>query len=425
MRTARQLFALGTLTGLCSCSSIQPCPPAPPLPPVSVSSAATAGQANLLEIKQGDVSFDRLESSKLFEMLQFKGKLEKRDLLDRLSEESSLLEVVKSSRDIAIKKQGPKDSRQFVMDFAATLKSKIERQIGKVIGPVPFDTSALAEPMYKNLAAMIRNTDEVSNYRGDRIAAMARVEAVSLLPRGEQCTGVIIARNAIATATHCAIYGPTFIRIGDSATDGSNEVAIEPSHFQHIIVGGADLDMSILVQPARIPGIRDEDLPVFATDSMIASAEKLSIVGFGGYYTDSSEAGVKRLGKVPMLSPDCSRQGEAEQFKCHPGFDIVAGSRALLDRPTCPADDDLDVPNGACSGDSGGPVYVANADGRLFLAGMVSSTVDPHNCGCSAATNVYVRFDKQIAFLRTLGVDFPPQALAVIDSTAAAAPGGQ
>ncbi len=231
MRTARQLFALGTLTGLCSCSSIQPCPPAPPLPPVSVSSAATAGQANLLEIKQGDVSFDRLESSKLFEMLQFKGKLEKRDLLDRLSEESSLLEVVKSSRDIAIKKQGPKDSRQFVMDFAATLKSKIERQIGKVIGPVPFDTSALAEPMYKNLAAMIRNTDEVSNYRGDRIAAMARVEAVSLLPRGEQCTGVIIARNAIATATHCAIYGPTFIPRPARADSGDSRR--RPSRLCH------------------------------------------------------------------------------------------------------------------------------------------------------------------------------------------------
>jgi hypothetical protein len=375
-----------------------------------------------------DLESAHLENLDLVVSLHSAGKVSSLQFLDRLTEETALRDLVKTSREVATKKQEDakkqgltEDSRQFVIEFVRDLQPKVERQIGKKLEPVPIDMSDLAKPMYKNLAGMIKNLDEVSNYRGDHLAAIPRVEVVSLSPRGDQCSGIIIAPNAIATASHCAIYSPTFARIGDSATDGSNEVTIEPSHFQYV---PGDLDMAIVIQPDPISGIRPEDFPRFATDAMIASATELTIVGFGGYYADSSEAGIKRLGRVPMLSPDCMKTGEDTQFNCRKGLDMVAGSRELLNRPTCPTAADLDIPNGACGGDSGGAAYVKGADGRLFLAGLISS-IDPLKCGCATAANVYVRFDKQIEFLTSLGVKFLPEALAAFNPPVDAAPGGQ
>jgi hypothetical protein len=427
MRTTLRLFALWLLPPLFSCSSTKPpAAPAVAIAPVSAPSAPAVQVMNV-EMQHFDLEMQQLRDFDIglpgvvVEGLKRTRQLTAEQILERRVEDTSLHKLVKDAVD---KAQGLTVDRQFVADVAGSLQPRLETEIGKRVGEFPVDPSPLAQPMYKNLAAMIKNLDDVSTFRGDHLAAIPRVEAVSLMPRGEQCTGVIIARNAIATASHCAIDGPTFIHIGDSAKGKGTNVLLQPSNFKYVVKDGRDLDMAIIVQKRRIPGIREEDLPAFATDAMIAAATQLSVVGFGGYYTDSSEAGVKRLGKIPMLSPDCKRPGEAEKYKCLPGFDIIAGARPIFDRTSCPRPTDAVIQNGACSGDSGGPVYV-EANGKLFLAGLVSRTVDPIDCGCADATNLYVRFDTQIQFLHDLGVDFPPQALAALQGSGPTAGGGQ
>jgi hypothetical protein len=107
------------------------------------------------------------------------------------------------------------------------------------------------------------------------------------------------------------------------------------------------------------------------------------------------------LGSIPKLSADCSRPGEATRYDCKPGLEIVGGNRAMFDRRSCPKPNAPVTQHGACHGDSGGAVYVA-ADSRLYLAGVIRAINDKKKCGCAHATNVYVRMDKQLAWLRGL-----------------------
>jgi hypothetical protein len=320
-------------------------------------------------------------------------------------------------------------AREYVAAFATALRPYLQAHSGKEIALPPIDARPSADALYANWRSLIKKTafakkqQSILVFRGDEQAAKSHTETVSLYLH-RQCTGIIIARNAIATATHCADDQPTQFRIGDYAQSGGKTIQIDPTKF--ITLYGPHhetLDMSVLItcpqKNCRISGVNDSDLPVFANDAQIAAATELLIVGFGGYASDTSGLGTKRAGLIPMASPACAGPDDATDYKCLPDLDILAGARTFGDYANCPT---ATTPGpaaqqGACKGDSGGPAFVNNA-GTLYLAGLIKSHSDTH-CDCADAMNVYARFDKQITAIRNMpGINFPPNAFSQIDAAA-------
>lgn len=303
------------------------------------------------------------------------------------------------------------DPRKFVETFQSKLRPELEKLTGQDLPPLPINPRASAMPMYSNYAAMIMSSHKWDVYTGDSQKGALRFETVALpLANDSPCTAIIIARNAIATARHCAEKKPERIRLG-TTVKGGKAIEIDPKGFVFLKTqNGTPLDMAILVRKDPIKDLKDADLPVFASQSMIDQAIELQVVGYGGAKANSSDSGTKRLGAVPMLSPDCNDPDVAKDYKCKPGFEIVAGSRAMFDRMVCPTANDPDLIKGACKGDSGGPVYVEGEDKKLYLAALISSIHKGH-CECATAINLYVRFDKQLGAIKSLkDIDFHPEA---------------
>jgi hypothetical protein len=351
------------------------------------------------------------------------------DRLDKVISDDQVLDkiidkAVQSARLTAGTPSG--DPRQYIRNFDAELRTRLALDAGRDFGSIPIDDDKLAEPMYANLADLLRHDDGHSMYLGDFKAAAGLREVVSMKVGGSVCTAIVIARNAIATAGHCARELPAFVRIGSDADVGP-KIDIHPENFVFLKSkksGGVDLDMAVLVVPdlQKSTGLPDDALPIFAPDNLIAGAQSLTLVGFGGFSANSALAGLKRLGTIAMQSPDCGRPHEDTHFDCHPGFDIVAGPGPMKEHRVCPSVSAKPVQHGACEGDSGGPVYVKTTGSTLLMAGLIRSVPLITTCGCAATNNVYVRFDKVKDQLKAIsGIDFPPASFALIDATASAA----
>lgn len=321
-----------------------------------------------------------------------------------------LAQLVNQARGRASHVADPKmDSRKFVARFEAELLPEIEKRVGIDI-PILSINGKSANPLYSNYAALIANRDDTSNYRGDPVRGAQRREAVFLpgLQPDSECTAVLIAYNAILTASHCA--GSERFLFGPTADEGKafdlSSTELDPLKTSD----GKPLDMIVLLLKEPFKDLSDADFPVFASQKMIDEAKELVLVGYGGADANSSATGIKRFGRVPMWSPDCSDPEIASKYKCNPGFEIVAGSRPKLEQVGCPA---LTAPNpiqGACHGDSGAPVYIEGTDQKLYLA-AIARTIYKQGCGCADATNVYVRLDKQLSAIKNIpGINIPPGA---------------
>jgi len=207
-----------------------------------------------------------------------------------------------------------------------------------------------------------------------------------------QCSGTVVAPNLILTAGHCAENTQTGVvneasgyRVITGNVDAaapeterqSSEVTRVipcPCHDRHTAVG--DVALLALSTPTTAPAITLASSPHAGTAARLA--------GWGDTYYNQTTP-VERLRWAPTVvqSPDwCER--EASQFS--PASEICA----------------IDPPNhqtGACNGDSGGPLLVAepSAVGGMAQIGVASHVYD----ACATTSpSVFTRVEAISAWVR-------------------------
>lgn len=195
------------------------------------------------------------------------------------------------------------------------------------------------------------------------------------------CSGTLIAPNVVLTAGHCASVATRVFFGRDVSKQGKIVRVARRVRHPDYHRNGKHNDLLVLVLESDAKGVAPRALapsPLTdaATDARVVGFGNTDPAGFFGY-------GVKRQTDVPIASPSCEGtvSGEDDQvaYGCDPQLELIAG-KPLLARDTC-------------TGDSGGPLYVADAQGKWLLAGATSRATDSatNNCGDGG---VYVRVDR-------------------------------
>ncbi len=188
---------------------------------------------------------------------------------------------------------------------------------------------------------------------------------------GTACTGVAIASDLVLTAGHCVLPGADYklMELAGGHPPQLHDVATISRHPQFelasLLAHRATADVALLKLTTPLPqGFAPAPL---AAERTIAVGEAFVVAGYGvGTRGDPRSAGTLRAstlvatgqpGALQLRLFDPRTRGEAAGF-------------------------------GACTGDSGGPVFDPR-DGRLAVIGVVSWSTGPKlSAGCGGLTGV-------------------------------------
>lgn len=188
--------------------------------------------------------------------------------------------------------------------------------------------------------------------------------------RGNVCTGSLIAPHVVLTAGHC-ITPKTSYRVVDNTTQPPrlitvNKIATHPQfNMQTMLAHRATADVALLQLPTPVPKKEPARLGVPRTP--ITPGSRFTVAGIG-VTTAGSDAGIGTV-RTAALS-----------VTGHPG--------TLQLRLVDPTTDNKRAGMGACTGDSGAPVF-EEQDGQTIIVGVVSWSTGPGNAdGCGGLTGV-------------------------------------
>ncbi|MBI3433535.1 MAG: trypsin-like serine protease [Proteobacteria bacterium] len=225
-------------------------------------------------------------------------------------------------------------------------------------------------------------------------AALARHVVLILGSRGTFCTGVAIARDLVLTAAHCALPGADYKLVEfDAAGRGTMRdvagFARHPAFSLEIFLNHratADVALVKLAQPlssAYAPA------PLTGPRKPVAVGERLVVAGHGVALRGDGKTG----GTVRAATLAVTGQPGTLQIRLYDP--ATRNTRAGL---------------GACTGDSGAPVFDTSA-GAPAVIGVVSWSTGPGNSdGCGGLTGVtpLVRYkDWIVAQARRMGSVLP------------------
>jgi secreted trypsin-like serine protease len=199
------------------------------------------------------------------------------------------------------------------------------------------------------------------------------------------CTGTLIAPNVVLTAGHCEVLH-TRVLVGNDVTKTGGEIRVV-SHVRHPgWTTQLKNDLMLLILEKAAPAVKPRAI---ATSKLIDAATDARVVGFGTTDVGGTMGfGIKQQTDVPIVSAACrgkvNGRADSAVYACHVGQELVAGKPLLL--------------HDTCRGDSGGPLYVADARGNWFLAGVTSRGTGQTTNLCGDG-GLYTRVDQYSAWI--------------------------
>jgi secreted trypsin-like serine protease len=190
--------------------------------------------------------------------------------------------------------------------------------------------------------------------------------------RGNSCTGAAVARDLVLTAAHCVAPGADYKLVEFDAArrptlKDVREVVRHPQFSLAALSGHrATADVALIKLAAPLPA-RFVPARLSAQPAPTQPGGGFLVAGFGVTVRgDGKSGGTLRAARLAATG----RPGGLQLRLLDPA---ARGERAGL---------------GACTGDSGAPVFEAR-DGRLLLIGVVSWSTGPRNAaGCGGLTGV-------------------------------------
>ena len=222
---------------------------------------------------------------------------------------------------------------------------------------------ALALLPLAHAAAMVGNAYVVPN-------ASARPEVMLVGSRGNFCTGVAIARDLILTAAHCVQAGAEYKHVTLDAErkpimKDVRQVARHPRFdIKTMLAHRATADVALvkLATPLNVT-----PAPLIGPRGRVPVGERFAVYGYGMF--DIADANTSATLRAATLVAT----GQPGNLQLRLADPATGGKRPGL---------------GACTGDSGGPVY-ADAGGYFAVYGVVSWSTGPGgDAGCGGLTGV-------------------------------------
>ena len=261
----------------------------------------------------------------------------------------------------------------------------------------PKSLQLLSDPRYlKNVRELARRTRG-----GKRIVGgtpVAKKDFLDCVAVGSDnawgCTGTLIAPDVVVTAGHCENCA-TRVFFGNDVTRNGRIVSVK-SRSRHPDYGpDGRNDLLILILAERVENIAPRKI---ADKAIVDSATDGRVVGFGNTDPHGMEGyGIKRQVDIAIASPSCEGAlegvADSERYRCFAGLEFVAGKPLLA--------------KDSCTGDSGGPFYVAGSGGEWLIAGATSraTNASANDCGDGG---IYVRVERYLSWIRQLpGVALP------------------
>lgn len=236
------------------------------------------------------------------------------------------------------------------------------------------DSGAAAFCLLAALAAVSVLPPAMAMVGGAKPAAEAAGRSVVMLDgsRGTVCTATAIARDLLLTAAHCVMPGSDYKLLENPASRDAvlkdiTRIERDPQFelkrlFAHLAT--ADVALAKLAQPlpATIPPV-----PLDDATQPIAAGDSFAIAGYG-----VTVRGAERLDGV-VRSATLVATGQPGTLQIRLVDPRTKGDTAGL---------------GACTGDSGAPVF-RNRGGALSIVGVVSWSTGPKlSAGCGGLTGV-------------------------------------